>query len=406
MFVSRADPGSRGSPRNAPDERGTGSRGRMTPGRARRGAPLAMLSVVIAGWIAGRAMVWETPVVPDPGTMTASVPQEPARNRPAARSISLGSPPSPGSFAVHRTAHVLARREQIRSFDAPRAGSNFGGPPDQPWLIEPRPNRATVPSKRPEESSAAPPPFAPPFAPPLAPPLLPSTARQAHQTKPDRWSLDAWAFVREGSRAAPIGQTRTPIYGASQTGAALRYRLKPSDARDPRAFVRAYRALVPNGESELAVGLSARPLPRVPLRAVAELRATDDLGGKQLRPAAMVYTELAPVALPAGFDLEAYGGAGYVGGRADTAFADGQIVAMHEVARSGSGSAQAIALSIGAGTWGGAQRGAARLDVGPSARLDLRVGDVPARVSLDYRARVVGDAAPGSGIAATLSTRF
>jgi hypothetical protein len=39
-------------------------------------------------------------------------------------------------------------------------------------------------------------------------------------------------------------------------------------------------------------------------------------------------------------------------------------------------------------------------------RLDVTLGEVPARVSLDWRERVEGDAGPGSGIAVTLSTGF
>jgi hypothetical protein len=39
-------------------------------------------------------------------------------------------------------------------------------------------------------------------------------------------------------------------------------------------------------------------------------------------------------------------------------------------------------------------------------RVDLTIGEVPARISLDWRERVAGDAAPDSGIAATISTRF
>jgi hypothetical protein len=65
-----------------------------------------------------------------------------------------------------------------------------------------------------------------------------------------------------------------------------------------------------------------------------------------------------------------------------------------------------LALSLGAAAWGGAQEGAARLDLGPTLRLDLTVGQVPARVSLDWRQRVASDASPGSGVAATVSAGF
>jgi hypothetical protein len=63
-------------------------------------------------------------------------------------------------------------------------------------------------------------------------------------------------------------------------------------------------------------------------------------------------------------------------------------------------------LSFGGAAWGGAQKDASRFDIGPTLRLDLSVGEVPARISVDWRERVAGDAAPESGVAATVSTRF
>ena len=67
---------------------------------------------------------------------------------------------------------------------------------------------------------------------------------------------------------------------------------------------------------------------------------------------------------------------------------------------------QPVRLSLGGGAWGGAQENAERLDAGPTVRFDLNVGEVPARISLDWRQRVTGDAAPNSGFAATVSARF
>ncbi|MCH2487899.1 MAG: hypothetical protein MK010_09195, partial [Erythrobacter sp.] len=63
-------------------------------------------------------------------------------------------------------------------------------------------------------------------------------------------------------------------------------------------------------------------------------------------------------------------------------------------------------ISIGAGAWGGVQRGAGRLDIGPSASVALRLGRSPVWLSADYRFRIAGDAQPGSGAAVTLSTGF
>ncbi|MEM6266288.1 MAG: hypothetical protein AAF707_02090 [Pseudomonadota bacterium] len=228
----------------------------------------------------------------------------------------------------------------------------------------------------------------------------------ADASSTDRWSLDAWGFWRQGSNAAPISQGRVPTYGASQVGANLQYRVAPGSGHDPRLFARAYRAMVDNGETEFAAGASARPLPKVPVRVAAELRVTESAFGTDLRPAAYAFTELPQLRLPAGFVAEGYAQGGYVGGDNATAFADGQATIMREFLRFPSDAKRPFRLSLGGGAWGGAQEGASRVDVGPSMRLDMAIGEVPARVSLDWRERVGGDAAPDSGVAATLSTRF
>jgi hypothetical protein len=60
-------------------------------------------------------------------------------------------------------------------------------------------------------------------------------------------------------------------------------------------------------------------------------------------------------------------------------------------------------LSAGFGLWGGAQPGLARFDAGP--RLSYRIG-VKMRGHADYRRRLVGRAAPGSGPVRTLAANF
>jgi len=222
----------------------------------------------------------------------------------------------------------------------------------------------------------------------------------------DRWSLDAFAFYRSGSGSAQIAQGRVPVYGASQMAANLQYRVLPSSRHDPRLYARGYRAFTGNPENEVAVGASARPLATVPVRVAGEARVLNNASGTQVRPAAYAVTELRPQALPLGTQLEFYGGAGYVGGNAPTPFAEGQATVTRELAQFTRDDGESARLRIGAGAWGGAQEGASRVDVGPTVRLDIRVADVPARLSLDWRERVAGDAAPTSGLAATLSTRF
>lgn len=228
----------------------------------------------------------------------------------------------------------------------------------------------------------------------------------APQQSADRWSLDAFAFYRAGSGSTSISQGRVPVYGASQMAVNLQYRAALTSPHDPRAYLRAYRAFVPDGENEVAAGLSARPLGSVPVRLGAELRVTDNIFGTEVRPAAYAVTELQAVTLPFDLRAEAYGGAGYVGGRADTAYADGQVAITREIVRFGGADKQSLRLSVGGASWGGAQRDASRLDVGPTLRIDMQIADVPARLAVDWRERIAGDAAPNSGIAATLSTRF
>ena len=239
---------------------------------------------------------------------------------------------------------------------------------------------------------------------PQSPSLMPPVSLSGASL--DRWSLDAFAFYRAGSGNGSISQGRSPVYGASQASANLQYRIAPRSEHDPRAYLRAYRAFVAAPENEAAFGLSARPLGNVPVRVAAELRVTDGPSGTDLRPAAYAVTELAPQSLPLAAQLEAYGAAGYVGGDAATPFADGQLAVTRKVFEYDGVSDEPVRLSLGAGAWGGIQEDANRLDVGPTLRLDVSVGDIPARVSVDWRERVAGDAEPNSGIAATLSTRF
>jgi hypothetical protein len=132
-----------------------------------------------------------------------------------------------------------------------------------------------------------------------------------------------------------------------------------------------------------------------------EARLGEVYRGTRLRPAAFAVTEIPPVELP----LKARGGiylqAGYVGGKEATAFVDGQA----RIERTLRGVDDA-GLSIGAGIWGGAQKGASRLDVGPTAGYAFRLGQAQARLSADYRFRVSRKAEPKSGPALTLSAGF
>jgi hypothetical protein len=100
--------------------------------------------------------------------------------------------------------------------------------------------------------------------------------------------------------------------------------------------------------------------------------------------------------LPGGLRGEAYGQAGIVGARSRDLFVDGSARATIPVGP----------VEIGGGAWGAAQPGLARLDAGPSASYRLPVRGANLRVQADWRFRIAGDAAPGSGPALTVAADF
>ncbi|MEM8724673.1 MAG: hypothetical protein AAGE86_04035 [Pseudomonadota bacterium] len=377
-------------------------------------------------WIGARAMLWESPFaqevldIPGASTFLAADGENPERSPPrqAIERLDFADPFRSGASdlafvgsAQFETAGQLAPRQA--NFAQTESGSPFSVHPQVAaghqllWLAA----LGHLPMPRAVEEAA----FSQKGERAIAnhfgsnderAPFFARPKKSAQNGGVDHWSLDGWAFWRQGSNANAISQGRVPIYGASQVGASLRYRIAPQSKRDPVVYTRAYRALVRNGESEIAAGVAAKPIVGVPLRAFAEARYTDNAFGSEVRPAAFVVTELPAQTLPGGLSAEAYAQAGYVGGGDATPFADGQLVVSREVASFDLASANPARLSVGAGAWGGAQKDARRLDIGPTVRLDLTIGQVPARVSVDWREQVAGDAAPASGVAATLSTRF
>lgn len=378
----------------------------------RRGSPLALMGLLIAAWVGGRVMLWENPFpvgamgLPEIPSLIADKSAQPDHSATSLRMAQATLGEQTGATArSDRTATFVSISNRDAGFAAGNASEAYGGRirvaagHQLLWAAAlshvplPLSIQTMIDRAAPNSGFTQSPPFAPP-------------APAAERAKVDRWSLDAWAFWRQGSNSTAISQGRVPIYGASQVGASLQYRLAPTSTRDPRAYVRAYRALVSDGETEAAAGLSVRPVAALPVRAFAEVRVTDNAFNTEVRPAAFAVTELPPVQLPLGIVAEAYGQAGYVGGDLATPFADGQLAVTREVTRFDLSSMNAARLSVGAGAWGGAQEDAARVDIGPTMRIDMTIGEVPARLSLDWREQVAGDASPGSGAAVTLSTRF
>lgn len=217
-----------------------------------------------------------------------------------------------------------------------------------------------------------------------------------------RWSMDAWALIRKDGGKLPAAGTLPATYGASQAGSVLRYRLALNDPRQPTAYLRTTSTLGGLTETSAALGLSARPLPSVPIIAAIEGRLTQQGGSRRLQPAAMAVTAMPPLALPGALRAEVYAQGGYVGGRYATPFADGQVRVDRSVLHLGRAEAR-----VGAGAWGGIQKGASRLDAGPGAVVSMPLTPkVFGRLAVDWRFRVAGNADPDSGPALTVAAGF
>lgn len=389
-----------------------------------RGQPVLVLATILGGWTVMRVLLWSSPfpagvtvppsvfdkrgvaavpaaatepqaAVPGISEATGSPivpsPWEPADQAPVPFAVDPSFAPPPPAWLSANTAPVglpaggVDRMRRIAGQHILLAAgfSNMALPPEIAAFYD-REDLAATPATRLAVADR---------------PLLGARERLPDGTR-QRWSADGWVSWRDGSgnAAATAGAAS---YGRSQGGAVVRYRLAPGPLR-PEAFARATRTLQGPRQAELAVGASVRLVPSLPVRVAAEGRVTETAAGREVRPAIFAVTELPPARLPLGLRGEGYAQAGYVGGNYATAFVDGQARVDGKLARPG----EDAELRAGLATWGGAQKGAARLDVGPSATLSFRLGEARSRVAVDYRIRVAGDAEPGSGPVLTFSAGF
>lgn len=209
-----------------------------------------------------------------------------------------------------------------------------------------------------------------------------------------RWSGIAYVVARRTGDAALAG---TPVLGGGQAGAAIAFTPEPLARRPVSLTLRDFAATASSGidgdSAQAAIGLSWRVMPglsvtgerMIPLGAATR-------GAWSARVAGGVATHRL------GVDAAAYAEAGIVG-RARYAAAQLRVDRRVTLGR--------VAVHPGAGVWGSVQDVAStvtRVDVGPG----LRIGHaaLPVEVSIDYRVRLVGNAAPGSGPVVTLSTAF
>ena len=205
-------------------------------------------------------------------------------------------------------------------------------------------------------------------------PLLPGVPRPIPRDPPkrlpSRWSGSAWLVARGGAGIAPGGLGGQ--LGGAQAGARIAYLV---DRRHRLALAARVTTPLGRGLREAALGVEWQPS-RLPVRLVAEQRFA--LDGGRSGPALGEVGGVGPVALPLDFRLEAYGQAGVIRRAATEPYADGAARVAHPLAAIGG-----VRVDLGAGAWGGAQRGAARLDLGPTLGATLPLGKQRLRVSVD-----------------------
>ncbi|HQS69908.1 MAG: hypothetical protein B7Y36_16730 [Novosphingobium sp. 28-62-57] len=371
-------------------------------GRRWQGQPVIALVLIMTAWVGARLAVWDSAVSnasgplitasaksaaqqPSEQAMAAQVsrpaPQSPVAPRPAVREV-LTRPPDPLLVGAES-------RAMDDDFHNPSALIRISA------LTDFNPALAWPSRRRPPIGVGMPKPQAEP---------LPDAAAAPAKDDP-RWSGDNWLLMRAGSGAAAQAPGAAS-YGASQAGAIVRYRLGRGDLHESFGYLRTSLAInAPGKDKEIALGFGVRPVARLPLRVLAEARLQDTVASPmQMRPVATVITELPPQRLPLGFTAEAYAQAGYAGGRGATPFYDAQLVMERGIPGVGGNKRD---IRVGAGVWSGGQKGAVRLDVGPRASFRLDLGDInPARIAVDWRFRLAGNARPASGPALTIASSF
>lgn len=353
----------------------------------RLSAPIRFLMGVFVLWTAGRFVAIQLSTDPaEPATALAAA-------RPAAQTspfalIQRGSVSRHQQTLVRRAPRffaLLVNRSSRGNRIAPLAPSRIL---TTPWRADALRGASNAAAR----ADAEPPP-PPPVT--LAPGWA-STGPPDFRLR-DRFTVSVWAFVRPGGGRASLAEAGQ--LGGSQAGARATYRLTNGREGSLAFAARVSRPLSTSG-AEAALGLAWRPDHELPLELAVERRIALERGGRDAW-AAGIAGGVDGVSLPIGLDLDGYGQAGVVGARARDLYVDGGIGVGRRVALS-----ERASIRIGAGAWGAAQPDLARLDVGPQVVARFPAGPAAMRVSLEWRQRIAGDAAPRSGLALTLATDF
>ena len=355
---------------------------------------IRFLAVAVVGWAGIRAMTLDA----FPGGQIFSIERSEAKSPP---------PIIPTQFPP------------IETTEPPYSPTEYYGQNGQPWPIQMQPVQipiyfaaASAPSSPPGPLASTLSEIAPQFDSAIPglrdwsvsslPPMSALPARSVVvpiQSRPpaarsqllDRVQLSAWALLR-GQQGMALGTPSLAPHGTlggSQAGARLTYNVT-------RQLAASFRTTTDVGRrgAEIAAGMRVQPIGSVPVWFTAERRQR--IGDGTGRNAFALFAEsgIYQQPMPWQFDLDAYLQAGVVGFRTRDAFIDGGAAMTRPLYRQFTG---------GFGLWGAAQPGVYRIDGGP--RLTMKVRD-NLRVHFDWRQRLAGNAAPGSGPAITLAGDF
>lgn len=219
------------------------------------------------------------------------------------------------------------------------------------------------------------------------------------QSRTAGWSISTWLFLRDNLARSSGSLPVAGELGGSQAGVRAAYALDGAGRVD--VYGRMSAALAHLQQSEVAVGVSAAPIAGVPIRVAAERREKIGRDGRSAM-AVMLVGGVSGETLPANFRLDAYGQAGVVGVNRRDAFGDGAVV----VDRAINMEKEARSLRIGVVAAAAAQPRVERLDIGPRLTLPVPQIGKGARLALDWRQRVAGNALPKNGASLTIGADF
>lgn len=343
-----------------------------------KGRQARFLAMLVSLWV-GVRLAWLWPAAPPP-----------------AHDESRGGTQSIAEPGLERDASFLAAawpddRERYARAAAPSPAALHLAP-KMPGDPAPDPRRRAAPflvtAPASEDPPAQPPARRPVRASATIPGGAPAFPPAPHSTR--AIEAQAYLYVRPGSgRALASGSA----LGGSQAAARIAVPFAANGGIS--AAARLYAPLAGKG-AEAALGLDWRPLAGVPLRFSIERRQRLDAEGRSAWSAYAAggfYRAPLPHLI-----LDGYAQAGIVGVHRQDLFVDGALRAEHVME-----SSSLPPLGLGAGIWGAAQPGAARLDAGPRLSIRLPFADHSATFAVEGRFRLAGDARPGSGVAMTLA---